>query len=154
MLTKSLSIIYQKFCLTEEVPVCCKLANVMGISKKSLKGCREWQTSATEGHGAAWVPWHGVYRTARKLSRLGPASMCSWKADPLWLTCSPSMTRWTTWWGREKLQGVVYPDFRFWHLFPEHFPGEPGHSWLGQMYSFLVKNLAGWPGPGSWGEWK
>ncbi|KAK4812023.1 hypothetical protein QYF61_024267 [Mycteria americana] len=37
--------------------------------------------------------------------------------------------------------------------FPTHSPGETGCSWLGRVYSSLGKELAGWPGPRSGGEW-
>lgn len=49
---------------------------------------------------------------------------------------------------------VVYLDFsKAFEAFLEHSPGETVCTWIGWVYSLLGKNLAGWPGSKSGGEW-
>ena len=45
---------------------------------------------------------------------------------------------------------VVYLDFS---CLPQYSPAEAGRSWLGQIHSWLGKELAGGLGPESGGEW-
>jgi len=39
------------------------------------------------------------------------------------------------------------------YCLPQYSPGEASSLWLGQVHSFLGKDLAGWPSPESGGEW-
>lgn len=54
-----------------------------------------------------------------------------------------------------KTVDVAYLDLgKAFDTFPQHSLGETGYLWLGWAYSSLGKNLAGWLGPKSCGEWK
>lgn len=130
VLTEPLSTKYQQSWLTGEVPVDCRSANVMSISKKcckedlgnhrpfSLNSCQEWSWSSS-----SWVQPHS---TSRTIGRSGPASKDLEKPGSAWAIWAPSVTEWTlSKWG--KSCGVVYIDFSsLWHHFPHHFPGKTG----------------------------
>ena len=53
-----------------------------------------------------------------------------------------------------KAVDVVYLDFsKAFDTLPQYSPAEAGSPWLGQIHSWLGKELAGGLGPESGGEW-
>jgi len=106
-MAKPLSIICQQSWLTGEVPGDWRIASVTPIYKKGWKEDPRnyrpvsWpQCWGRLWSGSSWVRSPAMWRTTRGS---GPASMGSWKAGPAWPTLSPSMTRWSTQWIRERL---------------------------------------------------
>ena len=132
-------------------------ANVTLIYKK---GCRRiWGTMGLLAwprcRGRLWsrLSWGRSCGMCRTAGGSGLASMGSRRAGPAWPTWSPSMSYWPVWWMRERLLMLSRLQQSLWHCFPQYSPAEVGSPWLGQLHSWLGKELAGGLSSESGGEW-